>query len=174
MSFYITTCPFEVNKQIMQLHYLFHYRIASEQVSQIKLMYLETFNYCLTSDHSPGFKWLSFMIHKLELKVRLFRKDFLVSSNYPKKTNKRICLSSKNEFICTFFWENSRIPKSFWNYLTFRKDFVGFPWKKIVPTCLLCNKNVTKYFAWTTGSRYDLICTLPLKPNYFKKQHSLL
>ena len=103
MSFYITTCPFEVNKQIMQLHYLFHYRIASEQVSQIKLMYLETFNYCLTSDHSPGFKWLSFMIHKLELKVRLFRKDFLVSSNYPKKTNKRICLSSKNEFVCSFF-----------------------------------------------------------------------
>ena len=120
VRFDITTCPFEVNKQIMQLHYLFHYRIASEQVSQIKLMYLETFNYCLTSDHSPGFKWLSFMIHKLELKVRLFRKDFLVSSNYPKKTNKRICLSSKNEFVCSFLGEFEDTKNSFRNYLTFR------------------------------------------------------
>ena len=80
-AFDITTCPFEVNKQIMQLHYLFHYRIASEQVSQIKLINLEIFNYCLASDHSPEFKKLLFMIHKLELERILWafpgKKSFL-------------------------------------------------------------------------------------------------
>ena len=126
LRFDITTCPFEVNKQIMQLHYLFHYRIASEQVSQIKLMYLETFNYCLTSDHSPGFKWLSFMIHKLELKVRLFRKDFLVSSNSPKKAKERIHHSSKKECVHLFFGRIRGYQKSFRNYLTFMIFWICF------------------------------------------------
>ena len=30
---------------------------------------------------------------------------------FSQKTNERIRRSSKNEFVCSFFWENSRIPK---------------------------------------------------------------
>ena len=51
------------------------------------------------------------------LKVRWFQKDFLVSSNSPKKRR-----SSKNEFVCSFFGRIRGNQRSFQNYLIFSKQ----------------------------------------------------
>ena len=55
------------------------------------------------------------------LKVTEFRKDFLVYSNSPKKTNEQIHCSIDNEFVCLFFGRIQGYQKSFQNYLTFSK-----------------------------------------------------
>ena len=45
----------------------------------------------------------------LLLKVRKFRNPRLESSISSKKTNENTLHTSKNEFICSFFWKNSQI-----------------------------------------------------------------
>ena len=138
MCFDITTCPFEVNKQIMQLHYLFHYRIASEQVSQIKLIHLETFNYCLASDHRPGFRKLSFMIHKVELERILWA--------FPgKKLFLRVCFAIK---MSQSILHEPQDPGTIWFILYLQ--FTPRPWLAWIRFTQISLKRIYKKFLLLT------------------------
>ena len=57
--------------------------------------------------------------HMVQQRGQIISKGLFGVLEFFQKTNKQICRSSKNEFVCLFFGRIRGYQKSFQNYLTF-------------------------------------------------------